>query len=95
MMDYALNALAPKLEVGQEALFDALRCQDSKRATRIIQRVASRTERGEAHRSRSAGHVADREREVYRVLVGGGRGSIGLSAGDNLSGPYQGGVGGR
>lgn len=46
MMDFITggslsNALAPRLEVGQEALYDALRTRDTKRATRIIKRVAS------------------------------------------------------
>ncbi|CBN78313.1 conserved unknown protein [Ectocarpus siliculosus] len=40
MDSFLSNVLAPKLEVGQEALFDALRARDSKRATRIIKRVS-------------------------------------------------------
>ncbi|CAM9130053.1 unnamed protein product [Scytosiphon promiscuus] len=47
MMDFMTggslsNVLAPKLEVGQEALYDALRARDTRRATRIIKRVSSR-----------------------------------------------------
>lgn len=46
MMDFITggglaNALAPRLEVGQEALHDALRSRDSRRAVRIIEKVAS------------------------------------------------------
>lgn len=45
MMDFMTggslsSVLAPKLEVGQEALYDALRARDSMRATRIVKRVA-------------------------------------------------------
>eukprot|EP00903_Cladosiphon_okamuranus_P008628 g8274.t1 len=41
MMDSIASVLAPKLEVGQAALYDALRARDAKRATRIVKRVAS------------------------------------------------------
>lgn len=58
MMDFITggsrsNVLAPRLEVGQEALYDALRTLDTKRAARIIKRVAS----GGSHQgSRAAGN---------------------------------------
>lgn len=44
-MDSIANALAPKLEVGQEALNDALRARDVKRATRIVKRVSRESAR--------------------------------------------------
>lgn len=62
------NALAPRLEVGQEALYDALRTRDAKRATRIIKRVAS----GERHQgSRAAGSSSNSGRRVPEVSTDG------------------------
>lgn len=45
-----VNTLAPRLEVGQEALYDALRSRDSKRATRIIKRIAQGEQGGAGSR---------------------------------------------
>lgn len=58
MMDFMTggslsNVLAPKLEIGQEALYDALRARDVKRATRIIKRVA----RGHGDGREAGGHA--------------------------------------
>lgn len=44
MMDFMTggglsSVLAPKLEVGREALLDAIKARDTKRATRIVKRV--------------------------------------------------------
>ncbi|CAM9251989.1 unnamed protein product, partial [Hapterophycus canaliculatus] len=52
------NVLAPKLEVGQEALYDALRARDTRRATRIIKRVSSKD--GSSRRSGGAGGTSSR-----------------------------------
>lgn len=67
MMDSIANVLAPKLEVGQYALYDALRAKDSKRATRIVKRVAS-----EASAGRGSGGVSRRnaEQRVQEVRNG-------------------------
>lgn len=69
MMDYALNALAPKLEVGQEALYDALRSRDSKRAARIIERVAN-NHRAQSRTGATAAGTLQREKEVGRSCSG-------------------------
>lgn len=78
MIDRALNALAPKLEVGQEALYDALRSRDLSRAARIIERVA----RGNGGRANSGGApgrafggAVQREKEV-RSGQRGARGAV-------------------
>lgn len=81
MMDSIASVLAPKLEVGQEALRDALRARDAKRATRIVKRVASAASAGRgsgavSHRNteqraqevRTESH-AERGRSVDRVYV--------------------------
>lgn len=74
MMDFITggslsNALAPKLEVGQEALYDALRSRDTKRATRIIKRVARGHQR-EGGGATAVGSNGRLVQEVRRTRVG-------------------------
>lgn len=58
-MDSIASVLAPKLEVGQVALYDALRARDAKRATKIVKRVAS-----EAARQLGSGAVSASRRST-------------------------------
>lgn len=60
-MDSIASVLAPKVEVGQFALFDALRARDVKRATRIVKRVAS--EASSSARGPGPGAVSRRNTE--------------------------------
>lgn len=69
MMDSIANVLAPKLEVGQVALHDALRARDAKRATRIVKRVASDAGRGSASGAVSRRNTEQRVQEVRKHEV--------------------------
>lgn len=73
MMDFITggglaNALAPRLEVGQEALHDALRSRDSRRAVRIIEKVASNNNLGR-RRGSSRAFAYQRDEEVIGHLL--------------------------
>lgn len=73
MMDFMTggslsSVLAPKLEVGQEALYDALRARDTRRATRIVKRVAAANARREAGHGGSGGGERV-QREVRKAAL--------------------------
>ncbi|CAN0048572.1 unnamed protein product, partial [Ectocarpus fasciculatus] len=64
MDSFLSNVLAPKLEVGQEALFDALRARDTKRATRIIKRVSKESQARAAGRGGGGSTAGQRVAEA-------------------------------
>lgn len=62
-----LDALAPKLEVGQQALYDALKTRDASRAKRIIKRVAGSRGGGGNERRTAAGGSGGPKVEEVRI----------------------------
>lgn len=74
MMDFLTSgsiasALAPKVEVGQEALYDALRARDETRALRIIKRV-SRDARDGAGARGNKQRVPEVREQIFKRLCG-------------------------
>lgn len=74
MMDFLTSgpiasALAPKVEVGQEALYDALRARDETRALRIIKRVSNAARDGAGARGNAPRIPEVREGLVWHQLI--------------------------
>lgn len=74
MMDFftsgsIASALAPKVEVGQEALYDALRARDETRALRIIKRVSSAARDGAGSR-RNDPRIPEVREHIFKGLIG-------------------------
>ena len=75
MMDFMTggslsDALAPKLQVGQEALYDSLRARDGKRAVKIIKRVAKAQRSGRGARGTTTDSNGRKVPEVQQCPMG-------------------------